>query len=675
MTGLFLNFRGFMASASVASYYTVDNHPLIVAQLENFSSVRMGNIGLGHKKLTELVDRLRLVDDLDPITNGRIQFIALKIFSEISSYSDPTQKILTALCSCANIKNALQVEAVFFGGIAPVILKFSELLKAPYLTELLETLPQIVSKIKYNLHQRSESEKGFYKIDTTIFSSYIESIGIDNMPDEFDVLFFNLLLQYEWRDGEVLIPLNELPKREFLQKIILEKGVYAKLIAQVLYLCLLDDETLNQNLTTRSTGYEVIELLNQGLFTNYFEKKKLIPFFHLLLERLELAKAQGISCQEFYLQKDFVEAFSRITSENWLKEAASVYQFVRKIEIGCRKFIDKAYLNRFDCNTEKQACDQHVLGYAQLMQLMKTRWNIAVAYPINKDKPFCHSRDEFEILPHTEYLKGIRFDLSRDKLKQTEAKSASKPVAKQPVKKKSSKKDAFPLPASMQELVCMPASADGDLKEQGKVEIAETETETEATAIPAASQVGGFLEDLRLSLHRSSLFLREITIHQRVDSWRISASDGLQYYRFHTDPSSHHLNEDEMILSHRFPEIFFTIIFNENYSKEQKIQRENGELHTHYRSVVLINKRKYILEATLDNSNTLYHFYLKPIKKLSHYYEMTRESLAEFPPICQLQTPKSRPLESLDLVDFGLDPDGHILIDYEGNNYKVLYLG
>jgi hypothetical protein len=169
--------------------------------------------------------------------------------------------------------------------------------------------------------------------------------------------------------------------------------------------------------------------------------------------------------------------------------------------------------------------------------------------------------------------------------------------------------------------------------------------------------------------------LQSIQIHQRVEAWRISPEKGLEYYKFFTAPSTHHLSAEEMIKSHRFPEIFFSIIFNKNYSKEKKILSGSGHYHDHYRSVIVINEKKHILEATVDQSNVLYHFYLRPITRLGDYFEITKDSCEEFPPLMHSKPSDRRSPQPLDITGFAIDQDGHIHLSYEEGSCKILYLG
>lgn len=198
---------------------------------------------------------------------------------------------------------------------------------------------------------------------------------------------------------------------------------------------------------------------------------------------------------------------------------------------------------------------------------------------------------------------------------------------------------------------------------------------TETTIKAATTPHNDFLMKLNKSLEVSFEFSRSIILAPRVQAWRDSAETGLRHYHYHTAPDQHYLTKEEMILSHRFPDIFFTMIFDKNFSKETQ-EYKGVEISTKHTSIVIINGEKRILEAVIDSrTNTLFHFYLKP-KKIAQdkYYEMTKDSHAEFPTLTSLLNPKSKTQRSLDLKGFTLDPDGHIVLRFEGNHYKVLNL-
>lgn len=279
-----------MSFSSVASVSPISIHPLIVEQLESFSTVKMGNVTLGRKKLLELAGKWQQIDGLNEVACGRIKFVASELLRSLNEGATESEKVLSALCECTNLKNALQVEAVLFGNLAPIIDKFIEMSKIPYLAELIQKLPEIVSKIKYSPMDFKGETEGFYIIDATILLSYIESIGVEKMPDDFDVMFFTLLQRYEWKGGNILIPLNQLPSKALLEQIIREKGIYAKLIAQVLYLCLIDEEVLFKTFTTRTVAFEVMKIFNKDIFDNYLQKRPLMPLFCLTVDGIKKLK-------------------------------------------------------------------------------------------------------------------------------------------------------------------------------------------------------------------------------------------------------------------------------------------------------------------------------------------------------------------------------------------------
>jgi hypothetical protein len=403
-----------MTFSLATSISQVSNHPLIVEQLENISSVKIGNTALGRKRLAELARSWQPIKGLNDVTCGRIKFVASQILSSLNEGSTDSEQVLSVLCACTNLKNALQVEAVLFGNLAPIIEKFIEMSKVPYLAELIERLPEIVSKIKYSPMDTLGDTMGFYIIDANLFLSYIESIGIEKMPNEFDIMFFTLLQRYEWRDGNIIIPFSNLPSKDLLEKIISEKGLYAKLIAQVLYLCIIDEEILFKAYTTRAVAVEVMKILGKDMFDVYYQKQPLMPFFCLALDGIKKAKSSGIALENFYLQRSFLDSFSHIMTKDWLKESAGVYQVVKKIEISSRKLLDRSMLARFDSISPNETCDSHVLIYSQMMHDMKHTHHFVQSYPITREKPFCHSAEEFENVVLANFINKLTFE-SQDK--------------------------------------------------------------------------------------------------------------------------------------------------------------------------------------------------------------------------------------------------------------------
>jgi hypothetical protein len=660
-----------MSFSSVTSASQISSHPLIVEPLESFSAVKIGNLSLGRKKLLELAGKWKQIEGLNEVSCGRIQFVASEILRSLNEGKTESENVFSALCECTNLKNALQVEAVLFGNIAPIIDKFIEMSKTPYLAELIQKLPEIVSKIKYSPMAFSGDVEGYYIIDATVLLTHIESIGVENMPDDFDVMFFSLLQRYEWRGGNIIIPINQLPSKAFLEQIIREKGLYAKLIAQVLYLCLIDEEVLFQTYTTRTVAFEVMKIFNKDIFDNYLLKRPLMPFFCLVVDGIKKAKAQGIDLENFYLQRCFIDPFSRIISKDWLKESSSVYQIVKKIEIFCRKILDRSMVAALDEMSPDKTCDSHVLIYCQMMQDMKRQYNFAQNYPISREKPFCRTAEEFENVVITNFIGKLTFNT-----KATEPSDFfTMPKESRPLKPIKKTKGGSALAILKPEKPSVVHEEEEDKKQLASEPLQKVLSLSECAIVEAATVKEPFLQKLKESIKSSFLFSQSIRVHPRVESWRISAESGLEYYKFSSEPSSHHLSQELMVRRHRFPEIFFSVIFNKNYSKEKQIRAKSLCYHNHFRSVVIINEKKHILEATVDTSNVLYHFYLRPISTLGDYFEITKDSFEEFPPLGSMKPSESKSVQPLDISGFVVDPDGHLHLSFEGGHYKILYLG
>jgi hypothetical protein len=674
-----------------------DEHPGVIKLVNSFTSTKMGQIDQGRKKIEELARDLQTISGLSDVTLGRVRFVATEILTSLTKGCNPSEQMLSALCECTNLKNALQVEAVLFGNVAPIIEKFIEMSQVPYLSELIETLPEIVSKIIYNpindledASDESDKDFGLYKIDANILLTYFDSIGFDKIPTDFDVMFINLLQRYECREGTILIPFNQLPSKEFLEQIIKEKDLYAKLIAQVLYLCVIDQEILFKTYTTRAVAFEVMKILGKDIYGNYLTKQQLMPFFNLVIEGIKNAKSKGISLEDFYLQKSFLDTFSLIISKDWLKQAASVYQLVKRIEIGCRKVMNRATVSQFDALRVEDTCDSHIFIYSKMMEEMRLKYGFRQTYPISHKNPFCHSAQDFENLVLTNFFSNISISpeipsldfLQIDQLQPRQPKS-SKKHGKKHVSgpsvggiKLANLDFEAPEPIKVKggcELLVETSIADLDKKQVAMQPKEAFKPLAHVSTSPDEFLKLNFLKKLQESIQSSFDFLQTVEIHPRVDAWRISSEKGLEYYHFDSVPSSHHLSREDMVKGHRFPEIFFSIIFNRNYSKVKQIQKENSHFHDFYRAIVVLNEKKHMLEATLNDSKVLYHFYLRPIKRLGDYLEIAKD--VEFPPLALPIQSAQKPMRSLDLAEFSIDPQGDICLSYEQGNCKILYLG
>lgn len=158
------------------------------------------------------------------------------------------------------------------------------------------------------------------------------------------------------------------------------------------------------------------------------------------------------------------------------------------------------------------------------------------------------------------------------------------------------------------------------------------------------------------------------TIARRVRAWQKSAELGLACYRYDERiPGS--LPRDEMILRHRLPPQLFKLAFRPEYSLESVWTNKSLAECRHFKSLLYIEDKPYILEATVDQDGVLYHFYAK---KITSAIDLTSSGITE------LEEPPAPEIEEEPFLEFVCSKEvvysaeGDALITFEGHTYKLL---
>ena len=173
-------------------------------------------------------------------------------------------------------------------------------------------------------------------------------------------------------------------------------------------------------------------------------------------------------------------------------------------------------------------------------------------------------------------------------------------------------------------------------------------------------------------MQKASPFLRGISLAPRVAAWNESPEAGLDYYGYGS-AAGHVLPRAEMILRHRFPPQMLSIVFTDHYSKHSILERTSGERCKQSESVLEIDGKKYMLEATVDSKGVLFHYYARPLTRFADYFHLTRESPSEFPALAGKEAdPTPLPEVRADGIEY--DPQGNAHFDFDGRHYKMLLL-
>ncbi len=158
----------------------------------------------------------------------------------------------------------------------------------------------------------------------------------------------------------------------------------------------------------------------------------------------------------------------------------------------------------------------------------------------------------------------------------------------------------------------------------------------------------------------------KIKIDSRVQIWNEDSDKAIKIY-LASLKRPQVLDSAEIILSHTFPLQLLRIVFHRDFSNRSFWKNAEGDEHPKYEAIVEFKDQKYVLEATFDKRNVLYHYNARPANSMKDLL-MLIGAPSEFPPLSK-ETTRSSPVVSTK-DSFVFDADGNAIL----NSYKVLKL-
>jgi hypothetical protein len=693
-----------MGPVSCATFDFCQYSP-IKALLEKFRAVKSANFLEATSKITSLASFFSGFSLAPPIDSGRIQFLGRHLLASLeeNKAGPPSTQVIGILCEMANLKNALQVEAVFFGSVAPALGFYHQVSQTPDLKELWETLPEIFDNIKV-----TQENPGVYRLDIRPFGDFFDKADIALLPESFDTTMFQLVSGYVIEGHELLIPMGELPPRPFLQEFMSSTDPHSKLLAQMLYFLHFEDYLSLQASFPRILCSSLIEILAKKDLHRYLEKKDFIPHFSHLMTTVETYSDRGQPAHLALMDKSLLSRYSPETGSMWLVESAEILRLLLKIELLCKRIFSPGQLSDVLEQIELKGSDPFIKSWAKnLSRKDSFREDFEIPFPISDSKSFCASAEEFLLLPMHNYFL-TNYDLAQKKAAKEKA-LAEKAKAKEFMAHLSLVKKADRLALCEAKEAELKAerhakATESHLKKLAALESvvskkggsgacggAGSNSSASSNAVSSASLMGvvsshsgakaicvaevkssSLAEDLKSSLVKSKAFISSVFFHQRVKSWQKSAEAGLAYYHFDDPEAGHVLSEPEMVLRHRLPKQLFLFAFNELYSKAQIWTNEDGQENTTWQSCVSIDGQKFVLEATIDSKQILYHYYAKPLRRWFDYFGFSQK---KYPSLSKTSEAKDEELlASIQTEGVIFDTMRNALISFEGRTYKVLLL-
>lgn len=592
-----------------------------------------GQIAKALSALSELGSKYQEYTSPYKTLDTRIHFIGSYLTTSVEKNSKygthlGMQAVILELC---NLKNALQVEAIFFGTIYPSLKYYSTLIGEPKIKTLLETLPEIFQNISFE-----GEELPHFKINIQPFMDYVKKKDISALSTTFDILMFKMLSLYTIEDGSLIIPRGALPPKGLLEYLMEHAAdEESQLFSQILYACYLDEELFKHTLTLRPLSVKIISMIAGGHYYHYSQKGDLVPFLDKLLKAIQKLVNEGKNPEHVLVEQALFEDLAPDELGLWLESAATSYELVRKIELGARKLFAMGELAAVTEVALLKACDPQILDWAEAINANPVHLSHAKKkYPLSKQMPFAGTKEEFSLLPHYKYLSAC-FE--------------------------------FPHPPKVPSKIKIKKKPQAAVLSGGSCAVESCVDTPPPSPVRSLSPEAKTIDD---AFRATQEFLEGITVSQRVSLWEHLPEEALKLYRF--DESKAALSKEEMILRHQFPKDIALAIFNELYSLPKNFLKDDSRVHRSFHSCLMIDEKKYILEATLDEDNTLYHLYARPLRSTSDYFEWMRIP-SEFPMLGHKGCSKDT-FEGLNVSFFEVLDGGHLGFSAWGHSYKILNL-
>jgi hypothetical protein len=304
---------------------------------------------------------------------------------------------------------------------------------------------------------------------------------------------------------------------------------------------------------------------------------------------------------------------------------------------------------------------------------LEVRTTLPLKYPVSEKSPLCLNEKDFLLLlrPSDIFAKPE----SPTKAKYTKPKKGKKTPKshKRPPSKKGNSSKAI--------------SADPDVRPVAEAGIGSTSIDTACESVfddsdlphsnpmkdrvdicsPSLAPEKSRPTSCKMISDDARSFYTSIKIADRVLKWTISpesaTSDHLSKAK---TPQS--LSSAEIRRRHSFPLELLMIMFEENFSKQGFRESERGIKELHYESIAEFEEKKYILEATFNEDNTLYHYNARRLSSLDDLMSYIKAP-GEFPVLSKKLFSSESPLPRFD-DEFIFDTLGNA---YFGP-YKILRL-
>jgi hypothetical protein len=648
--------------------------PAIREKLGALRECKQGQYKLALTKLRELGSTLSDGAGLPPIALGRAQFIWESIQNTIkdSSGCDEANILASVILEITNLKNALQVEAVFFGGVYGTIEKHFYLHFDPSLSELIASIPEIFECIQ----TQDLAHTGLYKINLEHLEAYFDEAGVASACQLFDNLMLKSIASYQLSEDKksITIPVGGLPSKSELQPYLRSSDLLSRRLAEILFIFITEEEIVCSSQTNYALANAIMGFIEQPCITQYTRKRALLPYLSSLIEaNLEL-KGRYRNSISMLTSSEFIRKIYSTSPFLWLDDSADTFELIRNIECYIRKTIPIRSLTKVDEVIFSEGADENILSFGDHLRTFKRGKNRFI-FPLSKQHPFCTSKEEFYSLAfsHCPIQHSTSDEPELSAVAVTSA-AKKKPKEAKPHVKKPTKE---PKSAIVQEATHEPVLYSGsgckayDAEEVDLSKIASRQLLAQI-GVHCSGKRSSKASPIDESIIATREFLSDVGYEKRVSDFWKSEELGLSHRDDLVSSDLGYAEKvEQFVKTHDFPKGLLLFACNPLYSTSSVWGNPGRLKHNNFASVVYIDGIKHKLTVTLNRIGKIYHLYAAPITKWRNYFEQRAVEL-EADDLAPAQAPE--PLNASDSRSYSLDASANATFVYKGRTITIIKL-
>ncbi len=590
----------------------------------------------------QLCASLTKPEGLPKINLARISYILDLVKVEL--VGELTSKVGRIFTNMIQAMQFMHEEALIFGVLYPHIKhRYADLTNVKYeFADKYFLMPEFFVKIEGRgvpLTVAPKREGGFES-----HVSDLKSFDLAGETEEFDVAVKELVKGYAYKDNHYYIidPFSITVAEKYMGS----SNQLLRALAQFMHRIHINEQFLKENRGISRILAQLMAATDTAEMSEIILTRiKMVP---LLAQIVILSNKCRATCADFdkeLFAPIFVnKILTTCNADEWVEQISEVYDIALRISNKCREFfVSKSDIKRLASIVEGITKISLVREISKFINKHLIDNRSLVRYFVSKEQPLCKTKETFILLcsDKTPILEWDRIEKDRELAHQL--------VCERNIKKQQAN-IAKKIKRQLKHQMIMAAAASKP----------ESELEMPSVAVWEIKEIQPI--DI---FRESRQIIDSLAIHPRVSVWGESYEAGLAYYGEGT------LSEAEMVLRHRFPPELMLLAFHPLFSDKGSWLNEKGEEHDHWESIVHINGRKFMLEATVDKRGVLYHFYTRPILGCSDY-TMISSSPSEFPTLGDSLKVKA---SAIDIAGIKFDGErGNAILNFEGNVYKVLRL-